>query len=504
LWHAAVGLACLDAAFACLIALAAHPPPRSPEIHFALAPRPLAPPPRVVVRAEPAPEPAPAPPPVARGVTVAIRAPAPRVIDVAALEDGAGGALPIGPSRVDRIDARAPGMRVADAAARAAAAPTRADRLVAAPATIASLEDPTRLPDALADALAPRASAPTTESAPAQPARALLADRLVAPPLRVADVAPRRRAVAGARGADRLMPSAGGLAPGRDEIAWSVALPAWSSEPAHAELSPTARPSPAVLLARWAPDQGPPLAPTGEMKTQFVRLVLPLIMQVNEEILRKRERVVALAPDIEAARPLSEADARFVADVLQETRLDAWDADELLLRLDAVPLSMALAQAAQESGWGRSRPAREDNALFGQMMFQPAARPQVQPFADLLETVNAYARNLNSHRAYADFRRHRAALRAKGDTLDGHALVAFIQRYSERGPLYVNAIRHLMRINNLSTLDASVLDATLDGASLDAAALDAVVPVLDAGALDRAFERPEPPAAEPLSQGMDN
>ncbi len=158
-----------------------------------------------------------------------------------------------------------------------------------------------------------------------------------------------------------------------------------------------------------------------------------------------------------------------------------------------MPLSLALAQAAQESGWGRSRPAREDNALFGQMMFAPAVRPQVQPFDDLLETVNAYARNLNSHRAYAEFRQRRAALRAKGDMLDGQALAAFIQRYSERGPLYVAAIRHLMRSNNLSMLDATMLDA----------ALDVAVPALDAGVLDRMFAT-DPLAAEAPAQGMDN
>jgi len=86
----------------------------------------------------------------------------------------------------------------------------------------------------------------------------------------------------------------------------------------------------------------------------------------------------------------------------------------------------------------------------------------VQSFNDVLETVQAYARNLNTHRAYAEFRKRRAALRARGDTLDGHTLAAFIQRYSERGPHYVEAIRHLMRINNLSLLDATVIDAAFE------------------------------------------
>jgi Bax protein len=137
---------------------------------------------------------------------------------------------------------------------------------------------------------------------------------------------------------------------------------------------------------------------------------------------------------------------------------------------------MALAQAGLESGWGRSRSAREDNALFGQMAFAPATLPKLQAFGDLLETVQAYARNLNTHRAYAEFRRRRAALRARGDMLDGHTLAAFIQRYSERGPHYVEAIRDLMRTNNLSLLDATVIDAAFEdtlGRMLDGAAAPA-------------------------------
>ena len=80
-------------------------------------------------------------------------------------------------------------------------------------------------------------------------------------------------------------------------------------------------------------------AHSAPLKTDFVRQVLPLIMQVNETILTQRERVVALAPDVTAGKTLSEADQRVVAELLATTRLDAWDTDEMLLRLDAVPLS---------------------------------------------------------------------------------------------------------------------------------------------------------------------
>jgi Bax protein len=520
LWRAALGLLCLDAAFALLVALAAHPPARPLEIRIALpagpAPaRPVVAAPRDIVAAAPreivvpianADRAAPLPPPVVAryAVTVPIRAAAARPAELATLTDGAGAAVGA-PSNADAI-AAAP--VPASFAPERAPVPSRADRLLPADAPVAALADPPDLERGPVDQLT-RAAAPSPiDDACACALPAPASDRLVtaAPALALAEAPWRGGALA-----DGLVPSPAPALVGRDETGRTAGARAWSSEPPRPELLPTARPSPAVLLAHWLPELSSP-ATTAELKTQFVRLLLPLVMQVNEDILQRRDRVIALAPRIESGAPLSEADAGFVAELLPDMRLDSWDTDELLLRIDAVPLSMALAQAAQESGWGRSRPAREDNALFGQMAFAPATRPQVQPFGDLLETVTAYARNLNSHPAYAEFRRRRAALRARGDALDGHALVPFIERYSERGLGYVEAIRELMRMNNLLALDVRVLDGTLDaavpdapvpdGSAPDAPALEAAAPAGDGLAVDRLL--PEPSAPEPPPQGMDN
>jgi Bax protein len=339
-------------------------------------------------------------------------------------------------------------------------APADADRLTAAASPIVALRDPPDLDRGPVDRLESWPALPPIADGQIDDAPARSSDRLLAaaPGFALAD-APHRIEVR----VDRLAPSAARAVALVDETGWPAAARAWSSAPPRPELQPTARPSPAVLLAHWLPELSAS-ATTAPLKTQFVQQLLPLVMQVNEGILQRRAHIAALAPRIEAGETLSESDTRFVADVLQDVRLEAWDTDEVLLRLDAVPLSMALAQAAQESGWGRSRSAREDNALFGQTMFL-ATGSRVQPFGDLLETVEAYARNLNSHRAYAEFRRSRAALRARGDVLDGHALVRFIERYSERGLSYVESIRQLMRMNNLFALDARGVDATLDAAS---------------------------------------
>ncbi len=474
LWRAALGLLCLDAAFALVVALAAHPPQRVAAVRLALPAAPGAPAPARAV--------------VAYSVTTPIRDSRPRLADLALVREAAT------PWRVDsRVDAIAPATTtaVAEAVAPRRWSASVVDAIERAPRRSTALSETASCMRRATDRLAPGPTAPSLDAALAAFAAAAAGsvDRLIAVAAPTLD-RPGRAVVARGR-VDALTPSVVAVSM-RDETAWAAGAPAWSSEPPRPDLLPALRPSPAVLLARWLPELDT-AAPTAERKTEFVRVLLPLVMRVNEAILHERERVVALAPEIDAAHELSDSDARAAAELLQAARLDAWSTAELLLRLDAVPLSMALAQAAQESGWGRSRPAREDNALFGQMMFAPASAPQVQPFGGLLETVEAYARNLNTHRAYAEFRRRRAALRARGDMLDGHALVAFIPRYSVRGPRYIEAVRQVMRINNLSLLDAAVLDAVLDSA----------LPPLDGAMLGHIL------AADPLdpdapAQGMDN
>lgn len=187
-------------------------------------------------------------------------------------------------------------------------------------------------------------------------------------------------------------------------------------------------------------------------KALFIRTLLPLVVSVNERTLRLRARVEALVPQIEQDALINPSDVEFLTRVMEEFGLSRWDTAEMLRRLDVVPPSLALAQAAEESGWGTSRAAREDNALFGQMMFV-GSTGQLKPFDDLTQTVKAYIRNLNTHRAYAEMRRHRASLRAAGKVIDGHSLASHLVRYSERGNAYIRAIQGLMDSNNFQALD---------------------------------------------------
>ena len=138
---------------------------------------------------------------------------------------------------------------------------------------------------------------------------------------------------------------------------------------------------------------------------------------------------------------------------------------ETLLKLvDIIPPSLALAQAAEESGWGTSRFVREGNAVFGQWTFSsagslvPADRDEnkkhkIRAFPNLLDSVRAYALNLNTHAAYRQFRKVRSDLRLKGAPLDGLLLVDYLKRYSQRGQKYVEAIRALIKVNQLYRFD---------------------------------------------------
>lgn len=199
-------------------------------------------------------------------------------------------------------------------------------------------------------------------------------------------------------------------------------------------------------------------------KSIFFKAVLPLILQVNEEILAERRRVWDLRYRLRLGQRLDALDRLWLAGRFEHYGIASGSIDRLLDRMDIIPPSLALAQSAEESGWGTSRFVREGNALFGQWVFSakrhmtPARRDdgkthRIKAFGDLIGSVRAYVGNLNTHRAYAAFRRDRAAMRANGRPIDGMALAGRLTRYSERGAGYVKTIRSIISVNRLRRLD---------------------------------------------------
>lgn len=200
-----------------------------------------------------------------------------------------------------------------------------------------------------------------------------------------------------------------------------------------------------------------------QRKSLFFKTMLPLVLRANEQVQHDRWRLLGLRERIENGRALTRADRRWLAALAEEYRLDEVNIDELLLRVDIVPPSMALAQAVVESGWGRSRFAQEANAVFGQItiaetgIVSEADGQRFASFPQLLDGTESYVRNLNTHRAYADFRALRAQQRASGGRLDGSELLAGLLRYSELGQDYINYVRGVIDDNDLAQFDRARL-----------------------------------------------
>ncbi len=218
-------------------------------------------------------------------------------------------------------------------------------------------------------------------------------------------------------------------------------------------------------------------------KAFFFKAVLPLILQVNEETLKDRRRLWSLRYQASLGRSLSATDRLWLA-MMSERYKDkkttggvTGKLTRLLLKVDIIPPSLALAQAAEESGWGGSRFAREGNAIYGQWTWNsedgltPLDREEgkthkIRIFSSILDSVRAYVHNLNTHRSYQGLRETRAVLRRIGAPLDGMVLAGRLGGYSARGLKYVETIRALIDANNLRRLDDARLQDANEAESL--------------------------------------
>ncbi len=206
-------------------------------------------------------------------------------------------------------------------------------------------------------------------------------------------------------------------------------------------------------------------------KAIFFQSVLPLILQINEEVLADRRRLWQLRYHLRLGERLNATDRLWLAVMAKRYGVKRGDIDALLNRVDIVPVSLALAQSAEESGWGTSRFGRDGNALFGMwttardggmtpLRRDPGKTHKVKAYGSLLESVRSYVRNLNRHRAYRQFRRARARMRRAGAPLEGAVLAGELTAYAERGADYVAAIRTIIEANGLRRLDDARLSET--------------------------------------------
>lgn len=224
---------------------------------------------------------------------------------------------------------------------------------------------------------------------------------------------------------------------------------------------------PRVYLRRLVDDIAG-VAPTDSREALFIRIVLPLVACANAKIAEERNALTALAAARAKDGVLSPQQSEWIGALAGRYGGDPKDLDGLLVRVDTIPASLAIAQAIDESGWGTAHLALQTNGLFGE--HAPAgsataryrvasANVDVAAFPTLLDGVLAYMTNVNRHRAYAGLRTMRAAHRRDGRHPDGYALAEGLRDYSARGMRYVRDLRRLISAHRLEAYDDARLAA---------------------------------------------
>tara|TARA_Y100000816_G_C26104326_1_gene586244 strand:+ start:1974 stop:3050 length:1077 start_codon:yes stop_codon:yes gene_type:complete len=202
---------------------------------------------------------------------------------------------------------------------------------------------------------------------------------------------------------------------------------------------------------------------TQKRKDFFIQIILPLILQENNNIKLDRKTLF----NIINKSKNTNLEKKWLDKKYKQYGVPSKDLSELKIRMDIIPVSLAIAQAAKETGWGTSRFAQEGNALFGQWTWsgeglkpKDAEKNQghkVMKFNVLQASVRAYQRNLNTHSSYKNLRQARAELRDQGKDLDSLILVKYLNQYAETGEKYVEVLQKIIKQNNLKDFDDSKL-----------------------------------------------
>ena len=194
-------------------------------------------------------------------------------------------------------------------------------------------------------------------------------------------------------------------------------------------------------------------------KETFIKIVLPLIVAENERILEDRNKLILLTKK----KFTTDLEKQWLRQKLLEYKVKKGDLKELRVRMDIIPTSIALAQAAKESGWGTSRFALEGNAIFGQWTWSgqgiaPLNREsdknhKILKFPILRASVKAYQNNLNTHKSYSKFRQKRSSLRDKNKKIKGLELTETLNNYAQTGSEYTKKLNQIIKQNRLTDFE---------------------------------------------------
>ena len=208
-------------------------------------------------------------------------------------------------------------------------------------------------------------------------------------------------------------------------------------------------------------------------KKEFVKTVLPIIINENQNILMIRSFVNELKGKLETFRTLNNNEIRKLNDIAKKYNIKYQNkhkldlVDEILSNVDVIPNSIVLAQAAIESGWGKSRFAKEYNALFGEYTYDdsegviPLERENgdthlIKAFSSYSNSVESYFDNINSHYAYEDFRDIRNIMRKRNNFSNVNLLVNKLSTYAE-DENYIKTIRQVIKTNNFAIFDQKTI-----------------------------------------------
>jgi Bax protein len=215
------------------------------------------------------------------------------------------------------------------------------------------------------------------------------------------------------------------------------------------------------------------IANVKKRKELFIQIVLPLIIQENNNIRLDRRTLFSIINKSNN----TDIEKQWLNKKYKQYGVKSNDLSILKMRIDIIPTSLAIAQAAKETGWGTSRFAQEGNALFGQWTWSgDGLRPKnaekgknhkVMKFNILQASVRAYQRNLNTHSSYKDFRKARAKMRDSNKQLDSMELSKHLNKYAETGNQYVQVLQKIITQNKLKDFDdAKLLPSSSDLESL--------------------------------------
>lgn len=198
---------------------------------------------------------------------------------------------------------------------------------------------------------------------------------------------------------------------------------------------------------------------TKKRKDLFIKIILPLIIEENTRIRLDRKKLFSILNK----NNNNNIEKKWLNQKFEQYGVLNKDLSTLKVRMDIIPVSLIIAQAAKETGWGTSRFAIEGNALFGQWTWsgegiKPAGADnddthKVMKFKILKASVRAYQRNINTHSSYKDFRMARAELRDNNTKLNSLVLSNYLDKYAETGKDYVKILKQIINQNNLTDFD---------------------------------------------------